>query len=98
MVQLVQAGVQDSGVVALVAQADFDRFPFGFCFGRGQLGEKAVDLCRESRSSSSSPTVGAVMSVVASCRVRTSSIAEKAASASPSLTLGISRSKWAPAL
>ena len=54
--------------------------------GAGELrraGRRSV--ARESCSRSPTPTVGAVMSSVASCRERTSAIAEKAASASPSL-------------
>ena len=52
---------------------------------------------RESRRCSPTVTVGAVMSAVASWRVRTSPICEKAARASPSLPLGISSSNSAPA-
>ena len=96
--QVLELGAQAGAVAALCAQLGFDRFALGFGFGRGELVEQAVDP-RASSPASRSPvaTVGAVMSSVASWRERTSAIAEKAASASPSLALGISRSKRAPA-
>ncbi len=74
---------------ALRRQLRFHRFALGFGFRRFELGEEAVDpRLRVLQQLARRVTVGAVMSSVASCRERTSSIAESAASASLELGAG----------
>ena len=75
----------------------FHRGALPLGFRGGELVEKALDPGLGVLKPFARPDVGAVMSWVASRRERTSPIAEKAARASPSLPLGISSSKLAPA-